>query len=131
MDREYGIDWRRMKSQDPIWTNGGEGGILIHIWGSRTEAKGLKVIRYRPNFSCKLCRHFLLVFCTDGKGRNLSVRALGIVRSQGWNLKRNWRKITTKSGLCCLIWLNAGKLTKSKFTKDRIREVNRSGAWPL
>jgi len=64
-------------------------------------------------------------------GRNLSFRALGIVRSQGWNLKWNWRNYTTRSGLCGLIWLNAGKLTRTKHSGDRLRELSRSGAWSL
>jgi len=46
-------------------------------------------------------------------------------------IKRNWRSYTTRSGLCGLIWLNAGKLTRTKFIKDWIHEINRSGAWSL
>ena len=31
---------------------------------------------------------------------------------------RNWRKGTTRSGACGLIWLNTGKLTRSRHNKD-------------
>ena len=53
MDREYSIGGRRMKSQDPTWTNGGEGGTLVHIRESRTKAIVVKAIRDRRSFSSK------------------------------------------------------------------------------
>lgn len=55
-DRECSIDWRRMKSQDPVWTNGGEGDTLRRILGSRTKAGVSKVIRHRCSSCSKLCR---------------------------------------------------------------------------
>ena len=55
-DRECSIDWRRMKSQDPVWTNGGEGDTLRRILGSRTKAGVSKVIRHRCSYCSKLCR---------------------------------------------------------------------------
>lgn len=79
MDREHSIDGRRMKSQDPIWTDRSEGGALVHLRESRTKAIVVMAIRDRRSFSSKLCRHSL---SEDGEGRNLSVRALGKIRSQ-------------------------------------------------
>lgn len=80
-DREHGIGRPRMKSQDPTWTNGGESDALRRICGSRTKAGVSKVIRHRCSSSSKLCRQSVLLCDVDG--RNLSFRALGIVRSQG------------------------------------------------
>jgi len=46
-----------------------------------------------------------------------SFQVLGGVWSQDWNLKELTEE-HTRSGLCGLIWLNTGKLTRSKQEKD-------------
>jgi len=74
-----------MKCQDPLWTKRGEGDNLVGIRWSRTKGGGSKVIRYRCSSTSKICRH---VFWKQEAGRNLRVRALGIVCSQGWKLKK-------------------------------------------
>ncbi len=48
---------------------------------------------------------------------------------QTWNLK-NWRKGTTRSGACSLIWLNTGKLTRSRHSKDWHIESSFLILWP-
>ena len=47
---------REMKRQDPARTDGGEGGTLGRVWGSRTKAGGSKVIRDRCSSGSKRCR---------------------------------------------------------------------------
>ena len=74
-----------MKCQDPWWTKRGESDVLVGIWWSRTKAGVSKVIRYRSSSSSKRCRH---VHWKQWTGRNLRVRALGIVCSQEWKLKK-------------------------------------------
>lgn len=71
---------REMKRQDPARTDGGESGALGRVWGSRTKAGGSKVIRDRCSSSSKRCRQRA---ARAARGGNLSVRALGIVCSQG------------------------------------------------
>jgi len=46
-------------------------------------------------------------------------------------IKRNWRSYTTRSGLCGLIWPNAGQLTRTKSSKDWTHEGDTSDAWSL
>jgi len=78
-DREDSIFGREMKCQDPEWTERGEGDLLGWICRSRTKVGGSKVIRYRSSSNSKRCRHCML---NDVQGRNLRIRALGIVCSQ-------------------------------------------------
>lgn len=68
---------REVKCEDPDWTDGGEGDVLLRMCGSRTKARGSKSIRYRFSSSSKRC---LLgcVFCMAGE-KSVSVWALGIV----------------------------------------------------
>jgi len=64
-----------------------------------------------------------------------SLWVLGGVWSQGWNLKE-LTEGHTRSGACGLIWLNTGKLTRSRHSEDwQIWELfldsMGGGAWPF
>jgi len=83
------------------------------------------VIRYRCSSTSKRCRHALW---QHEAGRNLRVRALGIVRSQGLKLK----KLTELHHKEWIVRLNLTQ--REKFYQAQVwcrNELNRSGAWSL
>lgn len=114
-----------MKCQDPWWTERGESDVLVGIWWSRTKAGVSKVIRYRSSSSSKRCRH---VHWQQWTGRNLRVRALGIVCSQEWKLK----KLTELHHKEWIVRLNLTQREETYQGQVLCRnEQHRSGAWSL
>lgn len=122
---ENSIPGREMKCQDPWWTKRGESGFLVGILWSRTKGGGSKVIRYRSSSSSKRCRH---VDWKQLTGRNLRVRALGIVCSQEWKLK----KLTELHHKEWIVRLNLTQREETYQGQVLCRkEQYRSGAWSL
>ena len=110
-----------VKFLDLLKTNNCESVCQKGFHWSRTKVKGSKTIRYRRSLNHKLCR--------PGIGRRsmydspstlreiISLWVPGGVWSQGWNLKELTER-HTRSGACGLIWLNTGKLTRSRHNED-------------
>ena len=88
---------------------------------SRTKVRGSKMIRYHRSSHSKRCRLGIgISFALEGFQHRMWKQSLwvpGGVWSQGWNLKE-LTEGHTRSGACGLIWLNTGKLTRSRHEKD-------------
>lgn len=107
------ISWRVVEYFDPWERNRGEGAYLEGFCRSRARAGVSNRIR-DPGSSCyKRCRQEFVTCKWQNSEGNHSSWALGELRPQGWNLKE-LTEGHTRGGACGLIWINTGKLTRTR-----------------
>ena len=107
------ISWRTVECFDPWERNEGESIYLEGFCRSRARVGVSNRIRDPGSSYLKRCRQGLVLLWGQDLRRNHSSWALGELRPQGWNLKE-LTEGHTRGGACGLIWINTGKLTRTR-----------------
>ena len=107
------ISWRVAEYGDSWERNRGESVYLEGFCRSRARVGVSNRIRDPGSSYLKRCRQDIIIFYGSVSGEISSSWALGELRPQGWNLKE-LTEGHTRGGACGLIWINTGKLTRTR-----------------